>query len=149
VAEASATEVTPPTPKEYNRGLRLDWPPAGKRELGGRFSFMDQKPPLTDSPWFWVLLFSVMALAALAAMGGKYGRRQSALERQYQARDRIAAAASEPGSAPARRPYAVPGANLVPLWPLGILLGASAAFAAIMLVRNRRRAGSPTAGHPQ
>ena len=44
--------------------------------------------PLTDSPWFWVLAFSLMALAVLAVLvfSGKYGKRQTRLELQYQAR---------------------------------------------------------------
>ena len=44
---------------------------------------------LTDSPWFWVLIFSAMALVALIAMGPKYGGRQSRMEVKYQARQRM------------------------------------------------------------
>ena len=35
------------------------------------------------------LLFSVVALIALGAISGQYGKRQARLERQYQARERI------------------------------------------------------------
>jgi len=47
---------------------------------------------LTDSPWFWALAFSLMALLALAAVGfsGKYQKRQAKIELQYQARERVA-----------------------------------------------------------
>jgi hypothetical protein len=48
-----------------------------------------EKPPITDSPWFWALMFSVVALVALVAISGQYGKRQARLERQYQARERI------------------------------------------------------------
>lgn len=46
--------------------------------------------PLAESPWFWVLLFSAAAIAALFAMDPKYGRRQLQLDRQYLARERAA-----------------------------------------------------------
>src|SRR5947207_8719567 len=80
--------------------------------------------PLTDSPWYWVLVFSLMALAALAAIGGKYGRRQANIERQFQARERIAekkTAENNPQGAEriddqGRRPFATPGNNLITLW---------------------------------
>src|SRR5688572_19157293 len=91
-----------------------------------------ERPPVTDSPWFWVLIFSLMALGALVAIGGKYGRRQSAIERQYQARERIAqqrAAANNSADAERNevqesppRDFASPGDTLIPLWPLAALL---------------------------
>jgi hypothetical protein len=105
------------------------------------------RPPLTDSPWFWVLAFSLMALVALAAMSGKYGRRQSTLERQYQARDRVAAGETGPtaaGGDTGRRPYAMPGQTLVPLWPLASL-GHDALVSRVMLWRSRRRLEAITA----
>jgi hypothetical protein len=100
------------------------------------------KAPITDSPWFWVLVFSLMGLGALVAIGGKYSQRQSRLERQYQARERVREDALDD---PARREYSSPEQTLIPLWPLAILLIAVAAGAAVMLDRERRgsrRAGS-------
>jgi hypothetical protein len=106
--------------------------------------------PLTDSPWFWVLAFSLMAMLALVAIDSKYGRRQARLELQYQARERIAerrAAANNPEATErtddqaSRREFAAPGNNLIPLWPLAILLFLIAAFAAIMLRRSRGNRG--------
>jgi hypothetical protein len=105
---------------------------------------------LTDSPWFWVLAFSLMALLALVAIGTKYGRWQTRLELQYQARDRIAerrAAANNPQSEERidkttdRRDFASPGNNLIPLWPLAAILFIIAVFSAGMLGRGRRRPG--------
>jgi hypothetical protein len=102
-------------------------------------------PSLTDSPWFWVLAFSLMAMLALVAIGAKYGRRQTRLELQYQARDRIAerrAAANNSDAAgrsddqTSRREYATPGNNLIPLWPLAVLLFLVSIFSAIMLGRG-------------
>jgi hypothetical protein len=115
---------------------------------------------LTDSPWFWVLAFSLMALLALAAIGGKYGRRQTRLELQYQARERIAerrSAANNPEAAErivdqrGQREFASPGDNLIPLWPLAAVLFLIAIFSVVMLGRGRtstssvepRRPGSP------
>jgi hypothetical protein len=110
------------------------------------------RPPVTDSPWFWVMIFSVMALGALVAIGGKYARRQSAIERQYQARERVALRQpAENNSAGVernlaedtpRREFASPDDTLVPLWPLATLLAAVAAFAIVMLYRGRGRPGS-------
>ncbi len=44
-------------------------------------------PSITDSPWLWLALFTAVGLAALLATGGKFGKRQSGIERRYQARD--------------------------------------------------------------
>jgi len=98
---------------------------------------MDARPPLTESPWFWVLVFSLMGIGALAAIGGKYGRRQAGIERQYQARERVAAAGPEGAAHIAPRPYATADDTLIPLWPLAALLGAVAIGATAMLVRGR------------
>lgn len=93
------------------------------------------RPPITDSPWFWVLLFSVVACFAVAAISGQYGKRQARLERQYQARERIAEHAVDD---PTRRAYSSPEATLVPIWPLALTLGAVGLVAALMLWRERR-----------
>jgi len=110
-----------------------------------------QRAPLTDSPWFWVLLFALVGLLALAVMGPKYGRRQANIERQYQARERVAekiTAENIPDAAPridnleARRPYVVTtGEKLIPIWPLAILLALVSFVAAVMLWRGHRGRG--------
>ncbi len=109
------------------------------------------RPPVTDSPWFWVLAFSLMALLALGVVGasGKYGKRQARIERQYQARQRVAETlvakdATESGNDPGAptdlhtttRNYATPGNTLLPLWPLGAILGLISVVALIMLRRG-------------
>jgi hypothetical protein len=104
------------------------------------------RPPITDSPWFWVMMFSLMALGALVAIGGKYGQRQSAIERQYQARERVAEQQAAGNNLtgiersvaedPARREFASPGSTLVPLWPLAVLLVFVALLAVVMLLRG-------------
>jgi hypothetical protein len=103
---------------------------------------------ITDSLWFWVLVFALMGLLVLAVLdfGGKYSGRQAAIERQYQARERVAeklTAENNPQDIPriddqsARRPFATPGNNLITLWPLAVLLGIVAIVAAAMLYRSR------------
>jgi hypothetical protein len=110
--------------------------------------------PLTDSPWFWVLAFSLTALGALAAISfsGWYGKRQTRLELQYQARERVAekinaenspAAGERIDDSEARHPFVTPGNNLITLWPLAVLLGAVATVAATMLYRASRAVPGP------
>lgn len=94
------------------------------------------KPPLTDSPWLWALLFSVVGLVLLIAISGQYGKRQARIERQYQARERIGDNAVND---PERPQYATPDNTLVPIWPLAVLLVAAAIGAAVMLQREQRR----------
>lgn len=111
------------------------------------------KLPLTDSPWFWLLVFSAMALVALLAIGGKYGQRQARLERQYQARERVATgargeeavAATEEGAE--RRPYATPDATLIPIWPLKVVFAVLAVAAAAMLFRSWGRGRASSTAH--
>jgi hypothetical protein len=110
-----------------------------------------ESSPVTDSPWFWVMMFSLMALGALVAIGGKYGRRQAAIERQFQARTRVAEQLSSENNSTAEtriaeqtppRDFATPGETLIPLWPLAAVLVLIVVFALIMLVRGQRRPGS-------
>lgn len=85
-----------------------------------------------------------MALVALVAIGPKYGKRQSALERNYQARERVSepsvagntsAADSRTNGLAAERAYATANDTLVPLWPLAMVLCAVVLFAIYMLRR--------------
>jgi hypothetical protein len=107
----------------------------------------DSRTGITDSPWFWVLAFSLMALLALVAIGGKYARRQTRLELQYQARERIAdgraeenksAAESRTNDQAIRRDFSAPGDNLIPLWPLAAVLIVISIFSLVMLRRGPR-----------
>jgi len=98
------------------------------------------KPPLTDSPWFWLLLFSTAALGALAAIGPKYVQRQAAVERRFEARQEIARRKAA-GASIVQEPEAPPPEHelLVPLRPLIALAGLVWVAALIMLIRSRRR----------
>jgi hypothetical protein len=43
---------------------------------------------VTDTPWFWAMLFSLAALAAIATVGPKFERREEAIETKFHARER-------------------------------------------------------------
>jgi hypothetical protein len=105
----------------------------------------EARPPVTDSPWFWVLAFSLMALLALMVIGPKYSRRQAGMELKYQARERIAEeqaagnnSASEARSKRVadRRELASPADTLVPLWPLAAILFVVALVSWVMLIKR-------------
>jgi hypothetical protein len=112
---------------------------------------MSEKRPISDSPWFWVLVFSLMALGLVAILTPKYGERQSQLERRYQGAMRAAESKTEtanPGENAragqngasdlvASRPISMPGNTLITLGPLVALLAVVAAIAWVQL-RLRR-----------
>jgi hypothetical protein len=105
-----------------------------------------RQPPLTDSGWFWALLFSLMALVALGVIGPKWDWRQRQLEGRYLGREQAAAERQRraEGLAPvdlaetaAEREAVAPG-RIVPAWTLATLAGAAAVGSAAMLWRERR-----------
>jgi hypothetical protein len=108
----------------------------------------NQSPPVSDSPWFWVLVFVLVGLVGLAAIHDKYGKRQAGIERQYQARERTAEQVAAIGNADSGDGktvedvplpgYATPGHNLISIWPLFVILAVLGVVAAIMLSRERK-----------
>jgi len=78
--------------------------------------------PLTDSPWFWLLLFATAALAALSVIGPKHLWRQARIERMQHARDVSRQSVGAPGQVPVG-PVPPPlraddqGQNAMPLEP--------------------------------
>jgi hypothetical protein len=113
------------------------------------------KPSLTDSPWFWAMIFSAMGVTLLLAISPKYAKRQGRLELQYQARQEItrrqvegSGAMREPGEEGSAAPPG-PGELIIPLWPLVLLFAVLFALAAGMLYRARRSmAGSIREANP-
>ena len=100
--------------------------------------------PITDSPWFWFSLFTAVGLAALLATGGKFGKRQAGIENKYQARSAVASGALEVESDSvgvkkvAKAPvYSTPEKQLIPIWPLEIILGVIFVGSLTMLLRQR------------
>jgi len=107
-------------------------------------------PPLSDSPLFWLLLFSGAAIVAIVAIGPKFAQREARLERMYHARQRAAARAQPPqagqGTGAAERPakeQPAPGESpepIVTLRSLALLLAGIlfAAACGLAVVRRRR-----------
>jgi hypothetical protein len=109
------------------------------------------RPRLTDSPWFWLLIFANAALVGLTLIGPKYDRRQGAIERRYEARQEIARRAQEgspeeanPSAGAAEGPgdeYTLPGnsARIVPLRSLAVALVLLNALAIVVFCMSRLR----------
>jgi hypothetical protein len=95
-----------------------------------------EKSPITDSPWFWVLLFSAVGLILMLLFSGQISKRQARLDRQYQARDRVQ---EDAVGNPSRREYSSPEYTLIPLWPLAAALVAAILVSAEMLRREHSR----------
>jgi hypothetical protein len=100
--------------------------------------------PITDSPWFWFALFTAVGLSALLATGGKFGKRQANIENKFQARSAVASGELHVESdrsgakAAAKAPqYSTPEKQVIPLWPLEIILGVLFAGSLAMLLRQR------------
>jgi len=97
-----------------------------------------------DSPWFWGLLFSVMALIGLGLIGPKFdvrqrqiegrflGRRQAAIERW---RRQAGLPEVDLAEDAVDRSVAAPD-RIVPLWTLGTAATAAAVGCGIMLRRE-------------
>ncbi len=103
----------------------------------------------TDSPWFWGLMFSGMALVGIAVIAPKFDRRQRQVEgrflgRQEAAIERQRRAAGLPAidlADSAREPEQEPRERIVPLWTLASLAAAAALCSAAMLAREVRTPG--------
>jgi hypothetical protein len=101
---------------------------------------------LTDSPWFWGLMFSVMALVGIGLIAPKFDKRQRQVEgrflgRQQSAIERERRAAGLPPvdlADTAQDRELVTPQRIVPLWTLAIAAGAAAAGSAVMLRREIR-----------
>ncbi len=96
---------------------------------------MSASRPLADSPWFWVYLFGIAALIALALAGPKFGERQAQIEREYQGRTR---AAQNLNGAEPDVPLSTSERTLITLRPLFLALAAITAVGWIVHWWTRR-----------
>ncbi len=101
---------------------------------------------LTDSPWFWGLAFSLMALVGIGLIARKFDARQRQVEgrflgRQQAAIERSRRAAGLPPVDLAEeahdREIAQPR-RIVPLWTLATVAGLAAIGSGVMLHREWR-----------
>lgn len=99
-----------------------------------------QPSSATESPWFWVLIFSLAALAAIATIGPKFERREEAIETKFHARER--AVGREAIEKPAED-AAQDGPQWQPIFTLGPIAGVVALVAVVAMVNlvrlHRRR----------
>ncbi len=91
---------------------------------------------MTESPWFWGMLFCAAGLFGTFAIGPKYSQRQAQLERKYQGRQR--AAQVRQGQAPTTR-LSEPESTQVRISPLQWALGAGLTCGWFVVWRNLRR----------
>jgi hypothetical protein len=88
--------------------------------------------PATESPWFWVMLFSLAGLAALFTIGPKFERREQGIETKFHARERgLGREAAEPPSDDA--PAEVP--QWEPIFTIGPIAAVLAAIAALSMYK--------------
>jgi hypothetical protein len=105
------------------------------------------RPRLTDSPWFWLLLFANAALIGVAVIGPKYNIRQAGVERRYEARQEIARRAQgQPTADPAdsvgttdEMDPPADSSHIVPLKPLAAALVLLNLFAIVAFSTNHMR----------
>jgi len=105
-------------------------------------------PGLTDSPWFWVLAFSLFGLLLLELTAHKFRHRQVQLERQFQARQ-YAQIEQTAGEKTAQRDvqYSTPERTMVNLVPIRVLALFGVLTAGAMLARQyRHRLASALSG---
>ncbi len=98
-----------------------------------------QPEPLTDSPWFWLIVFLCGGLAALVLTVPKYSWRQPQIERQYQARE-ISGQTVSP--ADGRQPLSTTGNPMLTLRPLFALFAAALIISMILYWLSRARQSS-------
>jgi hypothetical protein len=97
--------------------------------------------PVTDSPWYWALIFALAALAAIFTIGPKFERRQEVIETKFHGRERAQGRESkESPPTQTAESDAHPWSRVFTLGPLilTITIIALVAFAAVARLQNRR-----------
>jgi hypothetical protein len=102
-------------------------------------SMPDRPPAITDSPWFWLCLFSGAALLAAAAIGPKYVKRQTGIERKFQMREHVAERRAAQNTTADDVDFSPAGEIAATLWPIVVVVSSIFLASAVMLIRQRRR----------
>ena len=97
------------------------------------------RPPITESAWFWLYLFATFGLALLVIMSPKFNSRQAQIERQAQGRSR--AIQSQMGHQPSTE-MSTADNTIVTLRPLFWILGIALVIGWTTLWWNRFRGQS-------
>src|SRR5215471_16751815 len=95
--------------------------------------------PVTESPWFWIMLFSLAGLAALFTIGPKFEKREQGIEANFHARERglgREAAEAPREDAPAQEPQWEP---IFTIGPIAAVLAAIAAVSMFKVARLHRQ----------
>jgi uncharacterized protein HemX len=97
----------------------------------------DRQPAkATDSPWFWVYLFSTFALMGLVLIQSKFAQRQTAIEQRGIARQHVANGDSQKPLAEGTESTRL---QTVTLKPIMILLAFAITIGWIVFWNNQRR----------
>lgn len=96
-------------------------------------------PATIDSPWFWVMLFSIAGLLALVVMQPRFAGRQQQIERKSQVRQEAARLVA--GEKP--REVTLSEGTRITLQPLLLLLAAVlvVSWFQVLRLQHRRRVG--------
>jgi hypothetical protein len=87
---------------------------------------------VTESPWFWTMLFSLAALAAVFTIGPKFERREAGIEQKFHARER--ALGREAFDKPAEDAEPSPTNSWRPIFTLGPIAGTLMCIAVVGMV---------------
>ncbi len=104
----------------------------------------EPRPPISDSPWFWLLTILAAAVIGAVAIAPKYARRQEAIERKFEARQEIARrqaageGLSREGESARNELSQSPRSLHVPIWTLITALAVLLVVLGIFVWRQQR-----------
>ena len=98
---------------------------------------------VTESPWFWVMLFSLAGLAAVVTVGPKFEQREEGIEEKFHARERAMGREAfdkipDDGATPDSRAE-TPWPRIFTLGPIAAVLMCIAAIGMFNIFRLQRK----------
>jgi hypothetical protein len=95
------------------------------------------EPPasVTESPWFWVMLFSLAGLAAVFTVGPKFERRETGIEQNFHARERVLGREAFDKPSDDAAPQPAPWRPIFTLGPIAAILICIAVIAMVGVLR--------------